>query len=331
MEPARATQLPGRGAPRVLAAPGLLVAAAGMALLTQLSVGSDYLNPVLPAEVLLGLGTACAMVPAFSNATLGMEPRLAGVAAATVSAGQQVGASIGTALLNTIAAATTAGYLPSHAAGHAAAATGLVDGYSTATAWGAGILPVGALLAATLINAGSPEAQRDEMSTSAAPGSRDGGDGMSGTEIRDRLAGPASLRGRQPPHPSFVLCGRPARWLADHLNETAGFSETPEARTQASSSRPLQAAGTFFGGEASAMCHLTKEATSGRSGPTTRHWHKVKGKRYRLRRCSTTSGPLLSRTRTASGGEAGRSLSAALGASLASSPLRCRPPRRAVR
>ncbi|MGA8015346.1 MAG: MFS transporter, partial [Candidatus Dormiibacterota bacterium] len=119
---------------------------------------------------LLGLGTACAMVPAYSNATLGVEPRLAGVAAATVSAAQQVGASIGTALLNTIAAAATATYLATHGArGHAAASAGLVQGYSTATAWGAGILLVGAVLAATLINAASPSgrhvAARGEVAT----------------------------------------------------------------------------------------------------------------------------------------------------------------------
>lgn len=165
-----ARRLMPRVAPRVLVAPGLLVAAAGMALLTQLSVGSDYLTHVLPAEALLGFGTACAMVPAFSNATLGVEPRFAGVAAATVSAAQQVGASIGTALLNTVAAAATATYFASHPAGRLAGAAGLVHGYSTATAWGAGILVLGALLAATLINAGSPAAQGAEPRPSVEPG-----------------------------------------------------------------------------------------------------------------------------------------------------------------
>src|SRR5207244_1052482 len=81
---------------RVLIAPGLLVAAAGMALLTQLPVNGDYLTYVLPAEVLLGFGISCAMVPAFSTATMGVDQREAGVAAATVNTAQQIGASIGT-------------------------------------------------------------------------------------------------------------------------------------------------------------------------------------------------------------------------------------------
>jgi hypothetical protein len=155
--------------PRALMAPGLLVAAAGLALLTQLQVGSDYFTHVLPAEVLLGLGTVCAMVPAFSNATLGIEPRLAGVAAAAVNAAAQIGASIGTALLNTIAAGATAAYLVTHAVGRTASAVGLVHGYSTATAWAAGVLLLGALLTATLINAPSPVAQRRRDQSSPKP------------------------------------------------------------------------------------------------------------------------------------------------------------------
>src|SRR5579884_3774314 len=58
--------------PRILLGPGLLTAGAGMLLLTQLSPSSAYLTGVLPAEVLLGFGLACAMVPAFSVATLGV-------------------------------------------------------------------------------------------------------------------------------------------------------------------------------------------------------------------------------------------------------------------
>ncbi|HEX2680381.1 MAG TPA: MFS transporter, partial [Candidatus Dormibacteraeota bacterium] len=60
-----------RVSPRALMAPGALIAAAGLALLTQLHTGSGYLTLVLPAELLLGLGLSTAMVPAFSTATFG--------------------------------------------------------------------------------------------------------------------------------------------------------------------------------------------------------------------------------------------------------------------
>jgi EmrB/QacA subfamily drug resistance transporter len=156
-----ARRLMPRVAPRLLMVPGLLVAAAGLALLTQLSVGGGYLVHVLPAEALLGLGTACAMVPAFSNATHGVEPRFAGAASGAVSVAQQVGASVGTALLNSLAAGATAAYLATQT-GHPAhlRALALVHGYATATAWGAGLLVLGALVAAVLIDAPRPDGRR---------------------------------------------------------------------------------------------------------------------------------------------------------------------------
>jgi EmrB/QacA subfamily drug resistance transporter len=142
--------------PRALMAPGALVAAAGMLVLTQLPVTGGYLTHVLPAEVLLGVGIACVMVPAFSTGTLGVDPRQAGAAAATVNTASQIGGSLGTALLNTIAASATAGYLALHRPSPLTLAQGLVLGYSTATAWGAAILALGAVVALLLINAGRP-------------------------------------------------------------------------------------------------------------------------------------------------------------------------------
>src|SRR5439155_9105346 len=115
--------------PRALMAPGALVAAAGMALLTQLNVDSGYLTLVLPAEVLLGLGISCVMVPAFSTATQRVDPREAGIASATVNTANQVGGSLGTALLNTVAVSAAAGF-----AGAQAAA--FVHGFWVPTAWG---------------------------------------------------------------------------------------------------------------------------------------------------------------------------------------------------
>jgi len=139
--------------PRALMAPGALVAASGMALLTQLHPDAAYLSLVLPAEVLLGLGTSCVMVPAFSTATQRVDPREAGVASATVNAASQIGGSLGTALLNSVAVSAAAGF-----AGAQAAA--FVHGFSVAAAWGTGIFVLGALVAGLLINAGRPQPHR---------------------------------------------------------------------------------------------------------------------------------------------------------------------------
>lgn len=134
--------------PRALIVPAALVAATGVALLTQLERGS-YLTVILPAEILIGAGISSVMVPAYSLATLGVDARDAGVSSATVNAAAQVGGSVGTALLNTIAVAATAAF-----AGPRPAA--LVHGFTTATGWGAASLVLAAAAAAVLITAARP-------------------------------------------------------------------------------------------------------------------------------------------------------------------------------
>ena len=118
--------------PRALMAPGAIVAAAGMAFLTQVP---------LVAEVLLGLGVSCVMVPAFSTATQRVDRREAGVASATASAASQIGGSLGAAVLNAIA--VSSGGTVAH-------------GFMVAAGWGAGILVLAAAVSGSLINAGRP-------------------------------------------------------------------------------------------------------------------------------------------------------------------------------
>jgi hypothetical protein len=100
------------------------------------------------------------MVPAFSTGTLGVDRRQVGAAAATVNTAQQIGASLGTALLNTIAASATAHYMAGHVA-RINLVQGLVHGYQVATIWGTGILVLGGIVAALLINAGRPQVHGD--------------------------------------------------------------------------------------------------------------------------------------------------------------------------
>jgi MFS family permease len=134
-----------------------------MLLMTQLEIGSSYASTILPAMLLLGLGMGTAFMPAMSLATLGVEPRDAGVASAMVNTSQQVGGAIGTALLNTIAASATTSYIKDHIAGAASRPQaelvklqGMVHGYSTAIWFAVGILTLAALIAFTFVNAGRP-------------------------------------------------------------------------------------------------------------------------------------------------------------------------------
>ncbi|MFG2722736.1 MFS transporter [Streptomyces sp. NPDC048416] len=146
--------------PRLLMGPGFLTAAVGMLLLTQLDIDTSYAAVILPAQILLGLGMGTAFMPAMSLATIGVEPRDAGVASAMVNTSQQVGGAIGTALLNTIAASATTAYIT----GHAASGTNLellklqamVHGFTAAIWWAVAILTAAATIAVTLINTGRP-------------------------------------------------------------------------------------------------------------------------------------------------------------------------------
>ena len=141
-----------RVAPRRLVVPGLVLAAAGLGVLSTLTPTSGYLAPILPAQLLLGTGMGLVMTPAISVATSGVEPRHAGVAAAVANTATQIGGSVGTAVLNSLAVAATARY----AAAHGPSATALVHGFATAAMASAGVLLAAAVAAGALIRTPRP-------------------------------------------------------------------------------------------------------------------------------------------------------------------------------
>ena len=138
-----------RVAPRFLIAGGLLVAAAGLFLMTRLTPGSGYLVPILPAEILVGTGMGMLFPPSFQLAIRGVTHRDAGITSAVVNAATQVGSSVGTAVLNSLAVGATAAYLLSHPTTAPGRQAALVHGYATAIAWAAGLLA--AMAAAMLV------------------------------------------------------------------------------------------------------------------------------------------------------------------------------------
>ena len=130
---------------RALICPGLLTIAAGLALLGLLRADSSYWFHVLPVFLLVGLGTGWVLVTANSTATLGAGPDSA-VAGAMVMTSQQVGASLGTALLSTVA-------------GTVAAHSGAVHGFNVASLGAAGFLCVAALAVYWVLSERSPDHQ----------------------------------------------------------------------------------------------------------------------------------------------------------------------------
>lgn len=142
--------------PGPVIAVGLLVAAAGMALLTRIDVDSGYASSVLPPVVMIALGIGLTFGPVSSTALIGVADEDAGVGSAMVNTTQQVGGSIGTALLNTIFSSAVAGYLADRADASPTAATlarAAVHGYSVAFWVAAAILTASAVLALLLITA----------------------------------------------------------------------------------------------------------------------------------------------------------------------------------
>ena len=95
--------------------------------------------------------------PAFGTATLGVDRTEAGVAAAMVNTSQQVGGSVGTALLSTLAGSAVTSYAVDHGTSQAAMAAAAVHGYTTAFYWSAAIFALGAILSGIVLRSGAPQ------------------------------------------------------------------------------------------------------------------------------------------------------------------------------
>src|SRR5437588_5941820 len=139
--------------PRALIAAGMLLGAGGLVLLTQVTVTSSYVSNVLPGLVILGLGFGLIFAQAINTATAGVALEDSGVASALVNTMQQVGGSIGTSALSTIALSATATYLIGHDAGPQAQAIAATYGYTIAFGVSAGLLALGFILAIVLLPA----------------------------------------------------------------------------------------------------------------------------------------------------------------------------------
>lgn len=137
--------------PKILVPAGMTLGAIGMIDLTHLNATSTYAADVLPALMILGFAMGTIMPASMQTATLGVDRQFAGVASAMVNTSQQVGGSIGTALLNTLAATAATDYLASHTPVTAAVGVdAAIASYATAYWWGAGFFAFGAIMSALL-------------------------------------------------------------------------------------------------------------------------------------------------------------------------------------
>lgn len=137
--------------PKIMVPAGMTLGVVGMILLTLLDEHSSYAPDVLVPLMVLGTAMGTIMPASMQTATLGVDRQFAGVASALVNTSQQVGGSIGTALLNTLAATAAADFLAANApATPEVAVQAAMHSYATAYWWGAGFFAVGAVISALL-------------------------------------------------------------------------------------------------------------------------------------------------------------------------------------
>jgi len=162
-------QLLPRVGPKPLMLIGLVLASSGLLLLLRTSPTSSYWGAVFPGLVVMSLGMAAVFIPASSTALIGVGGHDAGIASAVLNTSQQVGGSLGLALLNTFAlTATTNKVADLVAAGgdpasKALQATAEVAGFHVAWIGSACMLILALIIAAVMITA-----KKDELPAEGA-------------------------------------------------------------------------------------------------------------------------------------------------------------------
>lgn len=143
--------------PKPLVIAGLTLNALGTAWLTNVEVGSGYATALLGPILIIGFGMGFIFAAALQTGTTGVQPQDAGIASASIQVGQQLGGSIGTALLNTLAASAMTGYVTEHAQGpptEEVLQLAAVDSYVTVFWWCTGLFAAGAVICGLLIRSG---------------------------------------------------------------------------------------------------------------------------------------------------------------------------------
>jgi EmrB/QacA subfamily drug resistance transporter len=175
--------------PKPVVPTGMGLAGTGMAWLTALSLHSGYAAHVLPPLLVMGVGLGLVMPSAMSLATLGVVKRDQGVASATVNTMQQVGGSVGTALLNTVAATAVTDYVSTHPRTPDLVARANVYSYAIAYWCAAGLFGAGLVVTLLLYQRGRPRdlavgrttGEAAEAGTGTGTGTEGGTGGGTGT------------------------------------------------------------------------------------------------------------------------------------------------------
>jgi MFS family permease len=157
-----ASQLLPKFGPKPLMVPGLVFAGIGLLMLTRITPDTSYVGYVLPPLLIMSSGMALVFIPLTSTSLHGVSNRDTGVASAMINTSQQVGGSLGTALLNTVAATAATSYvIANKEVGIAIPGVkqmlypyGITHGYTVAFTVSAALLFAGAVVLFFFINIG---------------------------------------------------------------------------------------------------------------------------------------------------------------------------------
>ena len=150
-----ASQLLPKFGPKPLMIPGLTGASIGLLYLSNITPDTSYLTHVLPALLVMSSGMALVFIPLTTTSLHGVSNQDTGVASAMVNTSQQIGGSLGTALLNTIAATATTTYMTANAAlGDKLQPFAMTHGFTVAFKFSAALLFTGAIVLFFFINIG---------------------------------------------------------------------------------------------------------------------------------------------------------------------------------
>lgn len=143
-----------RVGPKPLVPLGMGLATAALWWLSTVDLHSTYAANVLPPLLVVGVALGLIMPCAMNMATFGVEAGDAGAASATVNTMQQVGGSMGTALLNTLATTAGTSYLAGKVPTPQVIAESKIESYTTGFTWSAVFFAAGLVVSAILYRRG---------------------------------------------------------------------------------------------------------------------------------------------------------------------------------
>jgi EmrB/QacA subfamily drug resistance transporter len=144
---------------RVVTYVGLTLGVAGLLYFTRLPTNGTYLRDLLPTIAITSIGMGLTFVPLTLLATTNIDAADAGLASGLLNTSQQVGGSLGLAILSTLAASRTSRLLPHGVVASVAVSNSAhTRGYHVAFAVGALMLALGAVIVAATVRKEDAEA-----------------------------------------------------------------------------------------------------------------------------------------------------------------------------